>query len=134
VRLIGRRVLKVKTRAKSIAVTVAGGILLLVAMLFAIALIGAVVEERPNRAIGLTLGLLVTVPFAYTGAAMIWRWRHYRLKARAFSWVMIGFAVLGGILGVREGESHELLLAIIIVALFGFVLWALRCETETNIA
>ncbi len=101
----------------------------------AVAVVGVIAERGlPDEVTGTILltFIIFIIPFAYTGAAMIWRWKNYHLKTKAFSWVMIVIAVGGGIVQASLGGPQRLILPLVILALFGFVLWALHREPETT--
>jgi hypothetical protein len=121
-----------KTPRRSVLVTATGVIFLGIATSSTIAVVGAIAERGlPDVATGM-MYLIFIVPFAYIGAAMIWRWKNYRLKTKAFSWVMIVIAVAGGIAQASMGGPQELILPLVILVLFGFVLWGLHRETAVT--
>jgi tetratricopeptide (TPR) repeat protein len=113
--------------SRSVAVTVAGVVLLLLAILIG----GVTILGASGQPIVIVIGLLVGVLLGYAGIATIRRRGDWRGWAGTSSWILIAIFGVVGIANVING-SMDWPGWVIIVAVLAFILWAIRQEPEPH--
>jgi hypothetical protein len=124
---------------KTDAVTLAGGVLLFLATLLALFLLIPAVHLAVGPATPANIlsifGLLISaLVFGVVGIAVARRWPHWRVYAGVLSWVLIVFGTLSVVSLVSRLDFGGTLVALILIAIGAFPLWAKRHEPKEGVA
>jgi hypothetical protein len=114
---------------RTVAVAIGGVIFVLFAVLFAaVGIIGSVNLDFGTLAFGFVMAGL----HGYTALAFFRRWKYWRAAASSAASVTMVLFVIYGIGRVGENAGEGLLGIESFVALFGYVLWAVRQKSQSK--